>query len=137
MRTSAAILVAAAAVGVFMGQARSGAVRTLFEQVPGLLAQGLPPGLLALIAFLVGFVVIRRGWLAASGAYLLGIALWVLVDLRPSPPWVPTDVQGTWLAVALVAAIGAPWSALFGLAGTWAAHRTRRASSLPSQTAKH
>ena len=132
MRTLFAILVAAVAVGVFMGQARSGAIRTLFAEVPVVLAPGLHLGSIALIAFLVGFIVNRRGWLAASSAYLLGIALWVLIDLRPSPPWVPTDVEGTWVAVMIAAAIGAPWSALCGAAGSWAAHATRRASPASS-----
>jgi hypothetical protein len=132
MRTLFAILVAAVAVSVFMGQARSGAIRTLFEEVPVVLAPGLHLGSLALIALLVGFIVNRRGWLAASGAYLLGIALWVFIDLRPSPPWVPTDVGGTWQAVLITAAIGAPWSAVWGAAGNWAARATRRASPASS-----
>ena len=123
-----AILIGAVAVGVFMGQVRSGALRTLLELPPVLLAQALHLGSLALIAFLVGFVVKRRGWLAASAAYLLGIALWVAVDLRPSPPWVPTDVGGTWEAVTLAGVIGGLWSALFGAAGSFAARAMDRAS---------
>lgn len=132
MRSFIAILIGAVAVGVFIGQTYSGALRPQ-ASMPLLLQQALQLGSFALIAFLVGFVVKRRGWLAASAAYLLGLALWVVVVLRPSPPWVPTDVEGTWVAVILGAIIGGPWSALAGAAGSWAARSrllvtTRRAS---------
>ncbi len=39
---------------------------------------------IALTAFLIGFVVRRRGWLWAFAACLIGLALWVIVELRPS-----------------------------------------------------
>ena len=51
-------------------------------------------GLLALVAFATGFAARRRGWLAALGAFVLGTALWVGIELRPSPPWAASDVWG-------------------------------------------
>lgn len=128
MRALIAILVGAVAVAVFMGQARSGALRPL-ATTPVLLEQVLTLGLPALIAFLVGFVVKRRGWLAASGAYVVGVAVWVVVDLRLSPPWILTDVRGTWEWLILTASIGGLWSALSGAAGCWAARAMGRAST--------
>ena len=83
-------------------------------------------GVLALSAFLIGLR--RNGWLWALAAYLVGLALWVVVELRPSPPWVPTDVGGTWEAVGLRALIGGVWSALSGAAGSLTARATPRSS---------
>ncbi len=128
MRAVIAIFVGAVAVAVFMGQVRSGQLR-LQSTTPVLLEQALTLGSLALIAFLVGFAVKRRGWLAAAGAYVIGVALWVVVDLRPSPPWVLSDVRGTWEWVMATASIGGLWSALSGAAGSWAARAMGRASA--------
>lgn len=122
-----AILVGAAVVAVYLDQAYSGVLRPQ-ASIPALLDGAIHFGLVALISFLVGFTVKRRGWLAASAAYLIGLSLWVVVDLRPSPPWVPTDVGGTWEAVALRAVIGGVWSAFSGAAGTWIARARERAS---------
>jgi hypothetical protein len=127
MRSVIAILVGAAAVSVYLGQARSGFLSPQASR-PALLDAAIQFGLLALIAFLIGFVVRRRGWLMALVAYLMGLAVWVVVELRPSPPWVPTDVGGIWEAVALRAAVGGGWSALSGAAGSWAARARARAS---------
>lgn len=66
---------------------------------------------LVLVALVIGLVVTRRGWLAAAAAYVVGIALWILIYLRPSPPWAPSDVWfletwitfvGTQLGIALL-----------------------------------
>lgn len=56
---------------------------------------------LVLVALVIGLVVTRRGWLAAATAYVLGIALWIVIYLRPSPPWALSDnwhVE-TWLYI--------------------------------------
>jgi hypothetical protein len=128
MRSVIAVLVGAAAVGVYLGQTRSGVLRPQ-ASTPALLDAAIQFGLLALIAFLIGFVVRRRGWLSALAAYLIGLAIWVVVELRPSPPWVPTDVGGVWEAIGLRAIIGGVWSALSGAAGSWAARARERAST--------
>lgn len=128
MRSVVALVVGAAAFGVYLGQARSGVLSPQASR-PALLDAVIQFGLLALFAFLIGFVVLRRGWLWALAAYLIGLALWVVVELRPSPPWVPTDVGGTWEAVGLRALIGGVWSALSGTAGSWAARARVHASA--------
>ncbi len=126
MRSLLAIPVGAVVVAVFMSKARSG-IPELGTPTP-VPAWLLYWGSLALIAFLVGFTVTRRGWLAASGAYVAGVALFVLVDLRPTPPWVPTDARGSWEAVIGMLSIGAPWSAVGGAAGSWVARARARVS---------
>lgn len=128
MRSLIAILVGALAVGLYRGQMYSGILRP-HESRPLLLDQSLHLGVIALVAFLIGFAVKRRGWLAAALAFVGGVGLWVVVELRPSPPWVPTDVRGTWEAVILLSAIGGLWSALFGGAGSFAARAMDRASA--------
>lgn len=130
MKPLLAISVGALAVGVYWGQTRSGLLR-LQASTPVLLQQAFHLGVLALIALLVGFAVERRGWLAAAAAYLIGLALWVVIDLRPSPPWVPTDVGGTWESVTMLAILGSLWSVLGGAVGSWAARARKRASSPP------
>jgi hypothetical protein len=127
MRSAIALIFGAAAVGLYLGQARSGVLSPQASR-PALVEAALHFALLAFISFLIGFVVRRRGWLWALAAYLIGLALWVIVELRPSPPWVPTDVGGTWEAVGLRALIGGVWSALSGAAGSWAARARERAS---------
>ena len=128
MRSVIAILIGAVAVGIYLDQQYSGVLRPQ-QSIPALLASVINLGLVALIAFLVGFVVKRRGWFHALAAYLIGLSVWVVVDLRISPPWVPTDVGGTWEAVVMWALIGGLWSALVGGAGSWAARARRRASA--------
>lgn len=127
MRSLPAVLVGAVAFAVFISKARSG-LPELGTPTP-VLGWVLQLGTLALIAFLVGFAVKRRGWLAASGAYVAGVGLFVLVDLRPTPPWVPTNARGSWEAVIGMLSIGVPWTAPSGAAGSWAARARRRASA--------
>jgi len=128
VRSLIAIPIGALAVGLLRSQMYSGVLRP-HESRPPLLDLMLQLGAVALVAFLIGFVVKRRGWLAAALAYVGGVGLWVVVELRPSPPWVPTDVGGTWEAVTLAAVIGGSWSALFGAAGSFAARGMDRASA--------
>ena len=54
---------------------------------------------LVILALVIGLVIRRRGWLAAAAAYVVGIALWIGIYLRPSPPWAPSDVWHleTWI----------------------------------------
>jgi hypothetical protein len=130
LRRFIAILVGALAVAVFLGQTYSGVLRPQ-ASMPVLLQQALQLASFALVALFIGFVVRRRGWLAAAAAYLLGLALFVAVVLRPSPPWSPSDVEGTWLAVMLGAVAGGVWSAFIGAIGSWLAHATNRSSTLP------
>jgi hypothetical protein len=132
----AVVLVGAVAFAVVISKTRSG--------LPGLatptpvLGWVLQLGSLALIAFLVGFVVQRRGWLAASAAHVGGVVLFVLVDLRPTPPWAfiasvigwgPPDATGSWEAVIGLLGIGVPWAALSGAAGSWAPRASGRGGS--------
>lgn len=75
----------------------------------------------AFIAFAVGFGVGRRGWLAALAAFIVGHALWVAIELRPSAPWAPSDVWdwtqwGIFLGTLLPTALGA---AVIGGLGGW------------------
>jgi len=128
MRSVIAIVIGAAAVGIYLDQVYSGVLRPQ-QSIPAPLASAINFGLVALIAFLVGLTVTRRGWLAASVGYFIGLFVWVVVDLRPSPPWVPTDVGGTWEAVFMWALIGCLWSALFGGAGSWTARSRKRTSA--------
>jgi len=120
-----ATFIGAAAVAVYWDQSYSGVLRPQ-ASIPAPVAALTHFGLVAVIAFLVGFIVRRRGWLAAVVAYLTGLSVWVVVDIRPSPPWVPTDVGGTWEAILLNALIGGLWSALVGGVGSWAARARGR-----------
>lgn len=73
------------------------------------------------IALAIGFLAGRYGWLAAGGAYVVGIALWTLLYLKPSPPWAPSDNWGeeTWLGFAASTVFGVVLYALFGIVGSW------------------
>ena len=131
-----AVLVGAVAFAVFISKTRSG-LSGLGTPTP-VLGWVLKLGSLALIAFLVGFVAKRRGWLVASEAYVGGVVLFALVDLRPTPPWAfiasvigwgPADAKGSWEAVIGLLGIGVPWTALSGAAGSWAARARGRGGS--------
>jgi len=80
-------------------------------------------GLLALAACATGFAARRRGWLAALAAFVLGTALWVGIELRPSWPWMATDVWGweQWGLFGLTMMPTALGATAFGAAGAWAA----------------
>ena len=119
-RSVIATLVGAAAVAVYCDQSYAGVLRPQ-ASIPAPVASLIHFGLVAVIAFLVGFIVKHRGWLAAFVAYLIGLSVWVVMDIRPSPPWVPTDVGGTWEAILLNALVGGLWSGLVGGVGGWAA----------------
>jgi hypothetical protein len=78
-------------------------------------------GFKAFVAFVVGFVAMRRGWLAALAAFVIGHALWVAVELRPGPPWSGSDVWDwtqwwIFLITLLPTALGA---AVLGAFGAW------------------
>jgi hypothetical protein len=83
-------------------------------------------GFVAFVALAVGFVVGRRGWLAALAAFVIGHGLWVAVELRPSLPWSASDVWGwdqwgIFIVTLLPTALGA---AVLGGLGGWIARRT-------------
>ena len=91
MRFFAAVLIGGAVFG------------TLMPGMPAFQGLSQAPGLrvlsLVLVALVIGLMVTRRGWLAAAAAYVVGIALWIVIYLRPSPPWAPSDVWflETWI----------------------------------------
>lgn len=92
-------------------------------------------GFVALVTFAVGFLVGRGGWLAALTAFVIGHALWVFIELRPSAPWA-SDVwgweqMGIFLGTLVPTAIGA---AILGGLGSWIrrASRSSRSSALGS-----
>ena len=97
---------------------------------------------LVLMAFLIGLVLPRRGWIAAAAAYVVGIALWLGSYVHPSPPWAPSDnwFLETWLYnVGGMGLAGALLFALIAYLGSWLARvllragrtrRSRRASHL-------
>ena len=80
-------------------------------------------GLLALVAFATGLAARPRGWLAALAAFVLGTALWVGIELRPSPPWMASDVWGwdQWGMFGLTMMPTTLGVAAFGAVGAWAA----------------
>lgn len=92
VRFFVAVLVGGAAVGALMPGmpafellSRASLLRTL---------------LLLLAGLLIGIVVVHRGWLAAAAAYTVGVTLWMVLYLRPSPPWAPSDnwFIDTWIS---------------------------------------
>ena len=78
-------------------------------------------GFMVLVAFAVGFVVARRGWLAALAAFVVGQALWVAIELRPSMPWAASDVWGwdQWAIFVLTLLPTALGAAVLGGLGAW------------------
>jgi hypothetical protein len=115
LKSSLAVLVGGATVGALM---------------PGMPAFELatrapvPRALQVLaVALVVGLVVGRRGWVAAAAAYGIGIALWIGLYLKPSPPWAPSDVWflATWTSFGLTVLVGVLLFAVVGFAGEWIA----------------
>lgn len=91
-------------------------------RVPGL----LPTLLVLAVALGVGILAGWRAWLAGATAYLVGIALWVALYLKPSLPWSPSDVWSldTWIGFALTnVLVGAVVCAVLGSIGAWLARR--------------
>jgi hypothetical protein len=91
---------------------------------------------IALVAFAVGFFAGRLGWLAALAASVIGHALWVGIELRPSLPWAATDVWdwAQWqifLVTLLPTAFGA---AVLGGIGEWAARIVSRKRLVDART---
>ena len=90
------------------------------------------------LAFGIGFAAGKRGWLLALAAYFLGICLWVVIELRPSPPWASSDVWGwnQWLISTLTVIPSGAAAALVGAAGGWVRVRrlrlTREADVTPT-----
>ena len=127
MRSLHATFMGAAAIGTFVVQAHAGIVRLPVSPFPVWADQLIYLATLSLVAFLVGFVVVRRGWLAALAAYVLGVALYVGFYLRPSPPWAPSDNWDllTWTSFVLTILPLTIGSAIVGSIGSW----VRRASS--------
>lgn len=130
MRAFITTLVGGAAVGIVLTQGRSGGFR--FLTAPYWIEQWLPLGSLIVIAVVVGFVAAPRGALVAFGAFVLGVAGWVVFDLRPGLPGT-RDVWGyvQWghfIFYVLPSAIGA---AIIGAIATWVVRsRLHRASGL-------
>jgi len=107
------VLIAGVVIGLFM------------PEMPGArLAANVPtlPIVLVLVPVLVGLFVRRRGWVASSAALLVGVALWVALYLRPSPPWAPSDNWNAETWAMFVARQIIPWTlvaAVLGAAGSW------------------
>lgn len=127
MRYSIAMLVGGLAVGLLLAEGRLGLSR--FLVAPMWVGALLYLGPLILIALVVGFFAAPRGALAAFGAYVVGVILWVAFVLRPGPAE-SSDVWGyaQWgyfILTMLPSAIG---SAVIGAIGSWLARsRLRRA----------
>ena len=85
-------------------------------------------GFVALVALAVGFVVRQRGWLAALAAFVIGHALWVAVELRPSLPWAASDVWGweQWSIFLVTLMPTAAGAMALGALGAWIGHASSR-----------
>jgi hypothetical protein len=82
----------------------------------------------AIVAAGVGLFGRRYGWAAAFAAYVIGIALWVTIELRPPPPWAATDVWGweQWRDFVLTKIPIGVGAAIFGWVGNHV--RSRRSA---------
>ncbi len=85
-------------------------VSLLMPQMPAYQLLSSPPAtpawsavLLLAVAVAVGVVADARAWFVAACSYSLGVAVWVVAWLRPSPPWAPSDnwFLATWLQFLL------------------------------------
>jgi hypothetical protein len=119
------MLIGGVVVGSVLMEGRWGISRYLIA--PPWVHAVLYLGPLIIIALAVGFAAAPRGALAALGAYILGVVLWVTLQLRPGPPG-SSDVWGyeqwgSFILTMLPSAIG---SAVIGAVGSWIARlRTR------------
>jgi hypothetical protein len=93
-RAAAAALAGAALVGILLSEPGSewGVTRFLIAPLWVRSLVHLVP--LALVAFAVGLAAAPRGALAAFAAFVLGTALWVGLQLKPSLPPGSSDVWG-------------------------------------------
>jgi hypothetical protein len=100
VKLATTVLIGGAAIGALMPGMPA------FELLSG--ASLLRVLCLVVVAVAIGLVLTRRAWLAAGAAYVVGIALWVALYLRPSPPWAPSDNWSieTWLYNVLGPALG-------------------------------
>lgn len=126
------MLIGGVAVGVLLMEGRWGISRFLIA--PLWVHAVLYLGPLIIIALVVGFAAAPRGALAALGGYIVGVVLWVTLQLRPGPPG-SSDVWGyeqwgSFILTLLPSAIG---SAIVGAIGSWLARLgTRRAHRVGS-----
>jgi len=89
-----------------------------------------------IVATAIGFVTGRRGWAAALAAYAIGVALWVTIELRPSPPWAGADVWdwqqwGGFILTLTPVGLGA---AVLGWVGSRLGHSRRSARASRTHT---
>jgi len=130
------MLIGGVAVGAVLMEPLWGVSRFLIA--PPWVLTVLYLGPLIIIALAVGFAAAPRGALAALGAYVLGVVLWVTLQLRPGPPG-SSDVWGyvQWASFILTLLPSALGSAIVGAIGSWLARlRTRRADSVASLRAE-
>jgi hypothetical protein len=83
-----------------------------------------------LTANLVRFAADTRGWRSAISAAIVGMFLWFVVELRPSPPWEFSDAGGFWTWVMFLVGNVLPValaSAALGALGGWLARTWRNA----------
>lgn len=88
-----ATMLAGAAQGWIRIESHAGVLRQLSAVIPQWVETLLSTGLLVLIALAVGVVTAPRGAICAFFGFITGIALWVVLYLRPSPPET-SDVWG-------------------------------------------
>lgn len=84
-------------------------------------------GGLASVGLATGAVAHHRSGLITGGAFLVGMALWISVALRPSTwPWQPSDTWGwqQWAIIGLTLLPTFLGSILFGALGGWIARRS-------------
>lgn len=60
-----------------------------FELLPQLAFLRTP--LVIIVGLFIGLSGTQRPLLVGACAYVLGVALWTVLTLRPSPPWLPSD----------------------------------------------
>jgi hypothetical protein len=123
--------------GILVGGIATGSLLPnmfLAERLPATAAPVVWIALLVAIPLAVGALVQRCGSIAAAGAFVVGIGLWIALWLRPSPPWSPSDnwslMTWTMLIVGQVApglVITAVLGAIGGAAARWVRSSRARA----------